>query len=75
MIDYWLRLYRKYDCTIEQVVIFLKQTNSLNGSQTWTSLGGFRKFICGCPKFGLNPPLLIVARFQFSLNNAFAIIP
>jgi len=28
MIDYWLRLYRKYHCTIEQVVIFLKQTNS-----------------------------------------------
>ncbi|HBQ98899.1 MULTISPECIES: Rpn family recombination-promoting nuclease/putative transposase [unclassified Roseofilum] len=28
MIDYWLRLYRKYHCTIEQVVIFLKQTTS-----------------------------------------------
>ncbi|MDJ1185139.1 hypothetical protein [Roseofilum casamattae] len=27
MIDYWLRLYRKYHCDIEQVVIFLKETN------------------------------------------------
>ncbi len=28
MLDYWLRIYRKYECPIEQVVIFLKQTNS-----------------------------------------------
>ncbi|MBH8561953.1 Rpn family recombination-promoting nuclease/putative transposase [Nostoc sp. CENA67] len=28
MLDYWVRLYRKYDCPIEQVVIFLKQTKS-----------------------------------------------
>ncbi|MDJ1184840.1 Rpn family recombination-promoting nuclease/putative transposase [Roseofilum casamattae] len=28
MVDYWLRLYRKYHCSITQVVIFLKQTNS-----------------------------------------------
>jgi hypothetical protein len=28
MLDYWLRLYRQYECSIEQVVIFLKQTNS-----------------------------------------------
>jgi len=28
MLDYWVRLYRQYGCSIEQVVIFLKQTNS-----------------------------------------------
>lgn len=28
MLDYWLRIYRKYECPIEQVVIFLKQTDS-----------------------------------------------
>ncbi len=28
MLDYWLRLYRKYHCTIAQVVIFLKETGS-----------------------------------------------
>lgn len=28
MLDYWVRLYRKYNCPIEQVVIFLKQTKS-----------------------------------------------
>ncbi|WP_414548022.1 Rpn family recombination-promoting nuclease/putative transposase [Anabaena sp. CCY 0017] len=28
MLDYWLRIYRKYECPIEQVVIFFKETNS-----------------------------------------------
>ncbi|BAZ28082.1 hypothetical protein NIES4074_05130 [Cylindrospermum sp. NIES-4074] len=28
MLDYWLRIYRKYSCPVEQVVIFLKQTTS-----------------------------------------------
>ncbi|MFM6818004.1 MAG: Rpn family recombination-promoting nuclease/putative transposase [Dolichospermum sp.] len=28
MLDYWLRIYRKYLCPIQQVVIFLKETNS-----------------------------------------------
>jgi len=28
MLDYWLRIYRKYECPIEQVVIFLRPTNS-----------------------------------------------
>lgn len=28
MLDYWVRLYRKYNCPIEQVVIFLKETTS-----------------------------------------------
>ncbi len=28
MLDYWVRLYRQYCCPIEQVVIFLKPTNS-----------------------------------------------
>ncbi|HEY9742194.1 MAG TPA: DUF4351 domain-containing protein [Coleofasciculaceae cyanobacterium] len=28
MLDYWVRLYREYECPIEQVVIFLKETNS-----------------------------------------------
>ncbi len=28
MIDYWLRLYRRYHCPIEQVVLFLKPTAS-----------------------------------------------
>ncbi len=28
MLDYWVRLYRKYECPIEQVVIFLKETKS-----------------------------------------------
>lgn len=28
MLDYWVRLYRQYQCHIEQIVIFLKQTNS-----------------------------------------------
>ncbi|MBD6619362.1 DUF4351 domain-containing protein [Komarekiella sp. 'clone 1'] len=28
MLDYWVRLYRKYNCSIEQVVIFLKETTS-----------------------------------------------
>lgn len=28
MLDYWLRLHRKYRCDIEQVVIFLKSTTS-----------------------------------------------
>ncbi|MFB2970159.1 Rpn family recombination-promoting nuclease/putative transposase [Aerosakkonema sp. BLCC-F183] len=28
MLDYWLRLYRKYRCNVEQVVIFLKSTTS-----------------------------------------------
>lgn len=28
MLDYWIRLYRQYRCHIEQVVIFLKPTNS-----------------------------------------------
>jgi len=28
MLDYWVRLYRQYEYSIEQVVIFLKQTNS-----------------------------------------------
>ena len=28
MLDYWVRLYRQYECPIEQVVIFLKKTNS-----------------------------------------------
>ncbi|MBD2181258.1 Rpn family recombination-promoting nuclease/putative transposase [Planktothrix sp. FACHB-1355] len=28
MLDYWLRLYRKYRCDVEQVVIFLKSTTS-----------------------------------------------
>lgn len=28
MLDYWVRLYRQYGCHIEQVVIFLKPTNS-----------------------------------------------
>jgi predicted transposase/invertase (TIGR01784 family) len=28
MLDYWVRLYRQYQCHIEQVVIFLKPTNS-----------------------------------------------
>jgi predicted transposase YdaD len=28
MLDYWLRIYRKYECPIQQVVIFLKQTDS-----------------------------------------------
>lgn len=28
MLDYWVRLYRQYECHIEQVVIFLKPTNS-----------------------------------------------
>lgn len=28
MLDYWLRLYRQYRCPIEQVIIFLKPTNS-----------------------------------------------
>ncbi|MBD1925908.1 Rpn family recombination-promoting nuclease/putative transposase [Trichocoleus sp. FACHB-90] len=29
MLDYWLRLHRKYRCDIEQVVIFLKSTTSV----------------------------------------------
>lgn len=28
MLDYWVRLYRQYGCPVEQVVIFLKQTNA-----------------------------------------------
>lgn len=28
MLDYWVRLYRQYECPIKQVVIFLKQTTS-----------------------------------------------
>ena len=28
MLDYWVRLHRKYRCPIEQVVIFLKSTTS-----------------------------------------------
>jgi predicted transposase/invertase (TIGR01784 family) len=28
MLDYWVRLYRQYECNIEQVVIYLKQTES-----------------------------------------------
>jgi len=28
MLDYWLRLHRKYRCNVEQVVIFLKSTTS-----------------------------------------------
>lgn len=28
MLDYWVRLYRQYQCRIEQIVIFLKQTSS-----------------------------------------------
>ena len=28
MLDYWVRLYRQYNCDIEQIVIFLKPTNS-----------------------------------------------
>lgn len=28
MLDYWVRLYRQYNCDIEQVVIFLKPTSS-----------------------------------------------
>jgi len=28
MLDYWVRLYRQYDCPIEQVVIFLQETAS-----------------------------------------------
>ena len=28
MLDYWVRLYRQYECDIEQVVIYLKQTES-----------------------------------------------
>ncbi len=28
MLDYWVRLYRQYECTIEQVVIFLQETTS-----------------------------------------------
>ena len=28
MLDYWVRLYRQYECPIQQVVIFLKQTNT-----------------------------------------------
>lgn len=28
MLDYWVRLYRQYNCEIEQVVIFLKPTTS-----------------------------------------------
>ncbi|AOX01754.1 hypothetical protein BJP34_22020 [Moorena producens PAL-8-15-08-1] len=28
MLDYWVRLHRKYRCPIEQVVIFLKSTSS-----------------------------------------------
>lgn len=28
MLDYWVRLYRQYNCDIEQVVIFLKPTTS-----------------------------------------------
>ncbi|MBD2513495.1 Rpn family recombination-promoting nuclease/putative transposase [Nostoc sp. FACHB-973] len=28
MLDYWVRLYRQYNCPIEQVVIFLKETTS-----------------------------------------------
>src|SRR5690349_10923651 len=27
MLDYWVRLYRKYRCSIFQVVVFLKETN------------------------------------------------
>lgn len=26
MLDYWVRLYRQYECPIEQVIIFLKET-------------------------------------------------
>ncbi len=29
MLDYWVRLYRQYECPIEQVVIFLKETTSV----------------------------------------------
>jgi len=28
MLDYWVRLHRQYECSIEQVVIFLKETSS-----------------------------------------------
>lgn len=28
MLDYWVRLYRQYNCDVEQVVIFLKPTTS-----------------------------------------------
>lgn len=28
MLDYWVRLYRQYNCPIEQAVIFLKETSS-----------------------------------------------
>jgi len=28
MLDYWVRLYRTYNCPIEQIVLFLKPTNS-----------------------------------------------
>ena len=28
MLDYWVRLYRQYNCEILQVVIFLKETSS-----------------------------------------------
>ncbi|MTJ52968.1 DUF4351 domain-containing protein [Anabaena sp. UHCC 0253] len=28
MLDYWLRIYRKYLCPVQQVVIFLQETNS-----------------------------------------------
>ncbi|MGI2908095.1 Rpn family recombination-promoting nuclease/putative transposase [Tolypothrix sp. VBCCA 56010] len=28
MLDYWVRLYRQYNCDIEQIVIFLKPTSS-----------------------------------------------
>jgi predicted transposase YdaD len=28
MLDYWVRLYRQYNCPIEQVVIFLKESTS-----------------------------------------------
>lgn len=28
MLDYWVRLYRQYECSIEQIVIFLRETNS-----------------------------------------------
>jgi predicted transposase/invertase (TIGR01784 family) len=28
MLDYWLRIYRKYSCPVQQVVIFLQETNS-----------------------------------------------
>jgi Domain of unknown function (DUF4351) len=28
MLDYWVRLHRQYRCDVDQVVIFLQQTNS-----------------------------------------------